>query len=157
MGCSSQREQPCMQRLNNVSSGSYTAIFQKIDFLPYPEEGESEETKPQTRSWESARREGSWVQCPSLPNPWLPHILSLQQRGEHFPFPMRARQMNVSETTKGFSHVVLAGTTYVSWTVPWKAVTWAGAARLPPCSRASRCHPLCLPPLPAAAAERGSA
>lgn len=52
--------------------------------------------------------------------------------------------------------MALAGTTYVSWTVPWKALTWAGAARLPPCSRASCCHPLCLPPLPAATAERGT-
>jgi len=65
--------------------------------------------------------------------------------------------MNASETTKSFSLAVFAGTTYVSWTVPWKAMTWAGAARLPLCSRACRCHPPCLPPSPAAAAERGTA
>lgn len=73
------------------------------------------------------------------------------------PFSMGARQMNASEITKSFLLAVLAGTTYVSWTVPWKAMTWAGAARLPLCSSASRCHPLCLPPSPAAAAERGAA
>lgn len=52
-----------------------------------------------------------------------------------------------------FLLAVLAGTTYVSWTLPWKAVTRAGAARLPLCSRASRCHPLRPPPSPAATAS----
>lgn len=53
---------------------------------------------------------------------------------------------------RGFLLAVLAGTTYVSWTLPWKAVTRAGEARLPLCSRASRCHPLRPPPSPAATA-----
>lgn len=53
--------------------------------------------------------------------------------------------------------MVLAGTPYVSWMVPWKAVTRAGAACLPLCSRASRYHPLCLPPSPAATTKRGTA
>lgn len=65
--------------------------------------------------------------------------------------------MNISGTTKGFLLVVLAGTTYISWTIPWKAVMWARAVCLPPCSWASRCHPLCLPPLPPATAKRGTA
>lgn len=82
----------------------------------------------------------------------------LCSRGEHSPFSMGTRLMNASEATKRFFLLaVLAGTTYVFWMVPWKAVTRAGSARLPLCSRASRCHPLCLPPSPAATAERGTA
>lgn len=92
---------------------------------------------------------------------WPPQILPVQQGGQHPSFSVGTGQMNVSETTKRFfffsSLEVLAGTTYVSWMVPWKAVTWAGAARLPLCSRASRCHPLCLPPSPAATTQRGTA
>lgn len=83
----------------------------------------------------------------------------MQQGGQHSSFSIGTGQINVSETTKRFffSLEVLAGTTYVSWTVPWKAVTWAGAARLPLCSRASRCQPPCLPPSPAATTQRGTA
>lgn len=57
---------------------------------------------------------------------------------------------------RGFLLVVLAGTTYISWTIPWKAMMWAAAVCLPPRSWAS-CHPLCLPPLPPATAEHGTA
>lgn len=130
----------------------------KNGFLSNLEERESAGIKPQACNWEGAGRgEGSWVQHPSLANPWPPHILPVQQGGEHSPFSMGMGQMNASEPTKRFLLVVLAGTTYVSWMVPWKAMTQAGAARLPLCSRASRCHPLCLPPSPAATAEHGTA
>lgn len=57
---------------------------------------------------------------------------------------------------RGFLLVVLAGTTYISWTIPWKAMMWAAAVCLPPRSWAS-CHPLCLSPLPPATAEHGTA
>lgn len=70
---------------------------------------------------------------------------------------MGTRQINSSEITKRFLLAVLAGTTYVSWMVPWKAMTRAGTACLPLCSCASCCHPLCLPPSPAATAECGTA
>lgn len=66
------------------------------------EERERAGIKPQACNWDRAGREGSWLQCPPLTNPWPPHILSVQQRGDCSPFSMGMGRMNASDTTKRF-------------------------------------------------------
>lgn len=139
----------CVFRELNISSGKqiFSLIWRK-------ERVQGLKHKPAAGKEQEGKAAGfSALPCQTLGFP----MFCLCSSEESIPLFLRMRQMNVSETTKSFLVVLLAGTTYVSWTVPWKAVTWARAACLPPCSRASRCRPLCLPPLPAATAERGTA
>lgn len=155
--CRSQREQPGVQWQKSVPPGSYIGIFWKMDSLLIwrKERGQGLSLKPATGTEQGEKAAGFSAL------PWqtlgLPTSCLCSREESVPPFLWGWGGWMPQTLQRVFLLAALAGTTYVSWTVPWKAVTWAGSARLPLCSRASRCHPLCLPPSPAAAAERGAA